>query len=147
MGAVLISSIFFLTQLQKGCFSSLIGSLREDNSDRHGNDEARKQRSDWLNDEKESCCACGTHLVKFFDVVCQNQRENSKFKVLTTTRTYNSKSFILYLYFKGAFTSPFAACSVNNRGCEEEAIITKQLPFPKCLFSSDVFVSINVVAA
>ena len=56
-----------------------------------------------------------------------------------TTWKHNSKSFVLYIYFKGASTSPFAACSVNNRGCEEEAIITKQPPFLQCLFSSDVF--------
>lgn len=28
-------------------------------------------------------------------------------------------------YFKGASTGPFAACSANNKGCEEEAILTK----------------------
>ena len=39
----------------------------------------------------------------------------SKFRFLTTTWTHNSKSFILYVYFNGASTSPFAACSVNNK--------------------------------
>ena len=29
--------------------------------------------------------------------------------------THNSKSFILYIYFNGASTSPFAACSVNDK--------------------------------
>ena len=37
----------------------------------------------------------------------------------------NNKSFILYIYFKGASITAFAACSVNNRESEVEAIITK----------------------
>jgi len=40
-------------------------------------------------------------LVKVFEI--------SEFKVLTTTRTYNFKSFILHIYFNGASTSTFAA--------------------------------------
>ena len=68
-------------------------------------------------------------FVQFFDVVCKWRREISKFKVLTTTWSHNSKSFILYTYFSGASTRPFAACSVNNKGCEEEAIITISLIF------------------
>ena len=67
---------------------------------------------------------------------------NIIFKVSTTTSTHNRKSFILYIYINGASTSPFAACSVNNKGCEEKAIITKQSLFPKCQFSSDVFVAV-----
>ena len=53
------------------------------------------------------------------------QREISKFKVLTTTWTHNRNSFIVYVYFNGASTSPFAACSVNNNGFEEEAVKTR----------------------
>ena len=53
------------------------------------------------------------------------QREISKFKVLTTAWTHNRNSFIVYVYFNGASTSPFAACSVNNNGCEEEAVKTQ----------------------
>ena len=44
-------------------------------------------------------------------------------KVLTTTSTHNSKSFILYIYFNHASNSACAAFSVNNIGYEEEAII------------------------
>ena len=51
---------------------------------------------------------------------------------------------MVYIYFNGTSTSPFAVCSVNNKGCEEEAIITKYSPFPKCLFPSDVFVAVAV---
>ena len=69
-------------------------------------------------------------------------RKISKFKVLTTTWTHSSKSFILYIYFNSASTSTFAACFVNNKGCEEEALITKWSPFLKCLFSSDVLVAV-----
>ena len=36
--------------------------------------------------------------------------------------------------------------SIKNKGCEEGAKITKQSPFPKCLFSSDDFVAVAVVA-
>ena len=46
-------------------------------------------------------------LVQFLDVVCQIKTRN------------------IFIYFNGASTSPFAACFVNNKGCEEEAIITK----------------------
>ena len=66
------------------------------------------------------------------------QREIYNFKVLTTTWTHNSESFILLTYFNGASASPFAVCSVSNRGCEEEAIITKKSPFPKC--SSSIYI-------
>ena len=49
---------------------------------------------------------------------------------------------MLYFYLNGASTSPFPACSVKNKGCEEDAKITKYSPFLKCLFSSDVFVAV-----
>ena len=42
-----------------------------------------------------------------------------------TTWTCSSKSFFLYFYFNGASRSPFAACSVNNNGFEEEAVKTQ----------------------
>jgi len=32
---------------------------------------------------------------------------------------------ILYIYLNGVYTSQFEACSVNNKGCVEEAIIIK----------------------
>ena len=53
-------------------------------------------------------------LVQFFDIVCQ-----------MTTWTQNNKFSILYIYFSGASSSPFAACSFNLNECEEEAIIKK----------------------
>ena len=84
----------------------------------------------WM--EKNNRCTCGTYtFVQFFDVDvdCKWRREISKFKVLTTTWTHSSKSFILFTYFNGASTSPFSACSVNNKGCEEESIITISLIF------------------
>ena len=49
----------------------------------------------------------------------------------------SAQCFILYDYFNGAFTSPLAACSVNNKGCEENAImiITKiSHHFPNAYF-------------
>ena len=51
---------------------------------------------------------------------CEWQREISKFKVLTTTWTHDSNSFILYICINGASTSPFAVCSVNNKGGEKK---------------------------
>ena len=30
------------------------------------NDDVRKQSSDWLNEEKQSCSTCGTHFNKIF---------------------------------------------------------------------------------
>ena len=70
-----------------------------------------------------------------------NRRKNRLCnRALTTTLTHNSKSFILFIYFNGASSSPFAAFSVNNKGCEEEAIITNyivpisQMPFFKWSF-------------
>jgi len=39
---------------------ALLGSLSKD--DANGNEDARKQWSDWLNEEKQSCCTCGTHF-------------------------------------------------------------------------------------
>ena len=81
----------------------------------------------WMRKNNRVARAART-AVEFFDVVCQMTTWNFDkvlTKVLTTTWTHNSKSFILYIYFNGASTSTFAAYSVNNKGCEEEAIITK----------------------
>lgn len=39
------------------------------------------------------------------------------------------------------------ALLTKSIGCEEEAITTKWSPFPKCIFSSDVLVTVFVVAA
>ena len=55
--------------------------------------------------------------------------------VLTTTSTHNSKSFILYNYFNGASTSPFAVCSVNDKSA------TKKLNDHKMFTASEVFIS------
>ena len=58
------------------------------------------------------------------------------FSLSNARRFFSSmgSSVILYIYFNGASTSPFAACSVNNKGCEEEAIITTQHQFPNVYF-------------
>ena len=86
----------------------------------------RQKTMIWYMRKNNRAARAARTLVELFDVVCQWQREISKFKVLMTTWTHNSKSFILDVYFNGASTSPFVACSVNNKGCEEqEAIITK----------------------
>ena len=60
-------------------------------------------------------------LVQFLDAVCQMTKRN--FPILGFND--NTKSLVLYIYFNGASTGPFVACSGNNKGCEEEAIITK----------------------
>ena len=62
------------------------------------------------------------HALKHNFLTSSVQRRR---KFSTTTWTHNTKSFIFYIYFNGASTSLFAACSVNNKGCEEEPIITK----------------------
>ena len=70
----------------------------------------------------------------------------SKFKVLMTTLTHNiNHSFSIFTSTPS--TSPFAACSVNNKRYEAEAIITKKSLFPKCFPSSDVFGVVAIVAA
>ena len=52
-----------------------IRSLSKD--DGYGNDNARKQWPDWLNEEEKSCCRCGTHFCTiFFDVVCPMPMDN-----------------------------------------------------------------------
>ena len=61
-------------------------------------------------------------------------------------KTSNLKIY-LYIYFHGAATNPFAACSVNDKGCQEEAMSTKQSRFPNVHFSRAVFVAVAVVAA
>ena len=68
--------------------------------------------------------------------------DNVKFpksKVLTTTRTHNSKSFFLYIYFNGCSTSWFAACSVKNKGrSNNHKIVTISQMF----ISNDVFFAV-----
>jgi len=67
------------------------------------------------------------HALKYNSLTwsAKLQWEISKLKVLTTTWTHKNKSFILYIYFNGVSTSPFSACSVNNKGYKEDAIVTK----------------------
>ena len=66
-------------------------------------------------------------------IVCQMTTWTFQIKVLNDNWTHNSKCLILSTYFNGASTSPIAACSVNKKACEEEPMITKSSPFPKCL--------------
>jgi len=47
----------------------LIESLSND--DGNGNNDARKQWSDWLNEENNRAARAARTLVQFFDVVCQ----------------------------------------------------------------------------
>ena len=56
-----------------------------------------------------------TFEVHFFDAVCQRRREIFKFKVLATTRTHNSISFILYTYLNGASNSALSTTDVELR--------------------------------
>ena len=69
--------------------------------DGNGNDDARKQWSDWLNEERWSCSLHVRHafLYNCLTYFAKWRREISKFKVLTTTCTHNSycNSFILYI--------------------------------------------------
>ena len=46
-----------------------LGSLSKD--DGNGNDDARKQCSDWLNDENNRAARAARTLIQFFDVVGQ----------------------------------------------------------------------------
>ena len=54
----------------------------------------------WIRKNNRAACAA-RFLVQFFDVACQ--MTISKFKVLTTTLTHSSKSFILYIYFNAFY--------------------------------------------
>ena len=61
----------------------------------------------WMRKNKRAVRAARTY-VEFFDVVCHTT--TWKFpKVLTTTWTHNSKSFISSDYFNCACTSPFVS--------------------------------------
>ena len=81
-------------------------SLRKD--DGNGNDDARKQSLiGWMRKNNHAARAARS-LEQFFDIVCQMTTWNFQIKVLTSTRTHNSKFFILYIYFNGASTSSFA---------------------------------------
>ena len=64
----------------------------------------------WTRKKNRAARAART-LAEFFACL---PNDNVKFKVLTTTGTCNSISFILFIYFNDASTSPFEACSVNN---------------------------------
>ena len=99
--------------------SSLLGSLRS-LSRNAGN--GKIQWSDWLNEEKIIVLHV-RHALSYNTLTysAKWQREISTVKVLTTTWTQNSKSFILDIYLNGASTSPLEVCPVNNKGCEEEA--------------------------
>ena len=78
-----------------------VESLSKD--DGNGKDDARKQWSDWLNEEKQSCCTCGTRFSTILSLTqsAKWQREVSKFMVLTTTgtpilrRTYQSTCSVI----------------------------------------------------
>jgi len=48
-----------------------------------------------------------------------------KFPNLRFENTAVNLSFSIIIYFDGTSISPFVACSVNNKGWKEEAIITK----------------------
>ena len=52
----------------------LLGSFSKD--DGYGNDNTRKQRSDWLNEEKNRAARAARTLVAFFDVVYQTTKWN-----------------------------------------------------------------------
>ena len=107
---------------RRGCLSSLVyqastkatATTTPENNDLIG----------WTRKNNRAARAART-LLQLFDVVCQTTTWNFQFKVLTTTWTPSSKSFILYIYFNVTSTSYCATCSVNNWGCEEDAIITK----------------------
>ena len=78
---------------------------------------ARKQWSDW-----KLIVLHVRHALEYNFLTLSPNHKLSKVKVLTTTWTHNSKSFIRYIYFKGASTGPFTACSVNNKGCKEKQL-------------------------
>ena len=53
----------------RGISMKTIGSLSKD--DGNGRDNARKQWSDWLNEENNRAARAARTLAEFFDVVCQ----------------------------------------------------------------------------
>lgn len=70
------------------------------NDDGNGNVKATNQLFDWLNEEKESCCTCGTLLGAFFGLSLPNDGEKILyyFEVLTATQVSSSKSSILCFF-------------------------------------------------
>ena len=81
------STIFFFLFILFNQLNSLLPTTPENND-----------LIDWI--RKNNRAAART-LVQFFDVVWQ--MTIFKFKVLTTTLTNNSKSFILYIYFNAFY--------------------------------------------
>ena len=53
-----MSPIAYLLEVRM--MRNIIGNLNKD--DCNGNDDARKQWSDWLHEENKSCCTCRTHF-------------------------------------------------------------------------------------
>ena len=78
----------------------------------------------WMRKNNRAARAART-WVHFFDEVCQMTTWNFQIEGFNDNVNTQQKSFVLHIYFNGAFTSSFAACSVNNKGREEEATIKK----------------------
>ena len=96
----------FCCRRRRGCLSSLIESWSKDDV----NDNARKQWSDWLNEENNRAARAARTLVQFFDVVCQMSMWNFNiwafnYNVKTQHQIFHS----LYLILRCSYQS---TCSV-----------------------------------
>ena len=82
----------------------------------------RQKTMIWLVEWRKLIVLHVRHALEYNSLTLSPNHKFSKFKVLTTTWTHNSKSVIRYIYFNNASTTPFTACSVNNKECEEKQL-------------------------
>ena len=89
----------WILQWRPRCYRRRHGVIRELRfDDGNVNDNATNQWFHWLNEEKWSCCSCGTLFgAMFWRSLPNGRREIFIFEVLTTTGARSSKSFILCL--------------------------------------------------
>ena len=112
------------------------------------NDDVRKQWSDWLNEEKSSCCTCGTHLSTILWRIRQIATWNFKIKVLTTTWTHNSKSAILSIYISTALLPVNLQRALSTiKDARKEHKSQNSHHFPNVYFQVMFFLTIAVLSS
>ena len=79
-----------------------------------------------------------------FTKSAKRRHENSKFKVLTTTRVHNSTAFPWHLHFKTVHVNAVVAYFANCVQRERVGIITQWLADRKLLFWNHVSVDVTV---
>ena len=101
--------------LQAAALLSELGSLSKDEGNGKGN--ARKQWSDWLNEEKQLYCTCGTYFssVGFFDVSAKRQSEISNFSINDVKRQRQRHKLRIWLVEWGKTSVPYVWHALVNK--------------------------------